>query len=864
MNFLGGGAPDRAMRRKEPISRIDRRRIDRLEAAAAVGRPARRALLAALLIALAAGCGASETDPAPAAAAAASSPRPEAAPLGEGFVVWESNRSGRWRIWSVRLDGGGLRQLSPEEGGRDHCCPHVSPDGRRLVYLSTPASDRPVYDGDGSRGELRLIGADGRGDRTLAAAARSYFENRAAIWRDASSLTYLTGDGATVLLDVDSGESERLLGPSAEGHGWLVDPTLRHAVSGTSGFGVYDPKRRAVAVRSKMPGCQPYLSHDGRRGYWMAGAGGPVDSIDLASGAVSTLIRKSDPRLPDGLGYVYFPMLSSDATLFAFAASADQHDHFKSDYEVFVAEVDPDDLTLVGSPVRLTEHPATDRYPDVYREPLALGRLRGEAPFTVRLEAGEGAGWRWDFGDGATGSGALGEHTFERPGSYEVTARLGQRERRGLVTVAAPRPPRPTAVELRRRGAELVVHFDEEVEIGGARARLDSGLTLSAPRLAAGGRSVVFEPATPIRRPDQLRLEGIVDRAGRPNAMAPATLAVEPPLWPSSREGLVFLWETGDAPNLVFDPGLGAERAATLRPSGGARLDHDFAMALDGGAFVAPDDESALVFASAKRTNEISIQALVRTPAEVPPRPAVIAALAANRDRWDFFLEQRGDRLTFSIKVGPRGPESIATGVLMPLPPGRASHVAVTYRPGRLVGYLDGVKAAESSEIQGDFFHWRSVPLAFGALPNGDREWGGGLEGVAIYDRILAPEEVAEDFLRYREKLAARREVARVVVEARERRRSRPPTLEEISPYREALAVHEYEVERVVEGELNARVVRVAQWSILDGRPLEPAQAEAGRRLVLEPFAENPQLESVYLADTLGPGGGPLFYAVRR
>ncbi len=855
------------MRRKPPISPGDGRRIDPSRPAPAASRPARRALAATLLIALAAGCGASETDPAPAAAATPGAPPPpaaEVAPLGDGFVVWESNRTGRWRIWTVRLDGGGLRQLSPDERGRDHCCPHISPDGRRLVYISSPASDRPVYDLEGLRGELRAIGADGRGDRTVAADARSYFENRAAIWHDASSLAYLAGDGATVLLDVDSGQSRRLLGPAADGHGWLVDPTLRHAVSGTSGFGSYDPRRRAVAVRTKLPGCQSFLSHDGRRGYWMAGAGGPVDVIELASGTVSTLIRKSDPRLPQGLGYVYFPMLSKDSTLFAFAASADQHDHFKSDYEVFVAEVDPADLALAGRPVRITDNPATDRYPDVYREPLALGRLRGEAPLTVRLEAGEGPDWRWDFGDGATATGPVAEHTFERAGSYEVTARRGERERRGLVTVAAPRPPRPTAVELRRRGAELVVHFDEEVEVAGARARLDSGTPLSAPRLDADRRGVVFEPATPIRRPDRLRLEGVVDRAGRPNPMAPAELAVEPPLWPTSREGLVFLWETGDAPNLVFDPAVGAERAATLKPTGSARLDHDFAMALDGGAFVAPDDESSLVFLAVKRTNEISIQAVVQPPAEVPPRPAVIAALAAHHNRWNFYLEQRGDRLTFSIRVGPRGPESIATGVLMQLPPGRASHVVVTYQPGRLIGYLDGVKAAESTEINGDFFHWRHVPLAFGALPNGDREWGGGLEGVAIYDRVLTGQEVAEDALRYREKLAARRDVARVVVQARERRRSRPPTLQEISPYREALAVHEYEVERVLEGELEARVVRVAQWSILDGQALEPAVAEAGRRLVLEPFAENPQLESVYLADTLGPGGGPLYYAVRR
>ena len=59
--------------------------------------------------------------------------------LGSGFVVWESNRTGRWRLWRRELDGSGLRQISPEESGRDHYCPHLSPDGTRLVYLSYPA-----------------------------------------------------------------------------------------------------------------------------------------------------------------------------------------------------------------------------------------------------------------------------------------------------------------------------------------------------------------------------------------------------------------------------------------------------------------------------------------------------------------------------------------------------------------------------------------------------------------------------------------------------------------------------------------------------------------------------------------------------
>ena len=59
--------------------------------------------------------------------------------------------------------------------------------------------------------------------------------------------------------------------------------------------------------------------------------------------------------------------------------------------------------------------------------------------------------------------------------------------------------------------------------------------------------------------------------------------------------------------------------------------------------------------------------------------------------------------------------------------------------------------------------------------------------------------------------------------------------------------------------------LRVAHRSILDGDTLRIAQAQEGQvlRLVLEPFSANPQLESLYLSDTLEDGRElPLYHAV--
>src|ERR1700681_4846176 len=65
------------------------------------------------------------TDARPAAPSGPEISSPDYARLGDGFLVWESNRTGPWRIWTRRLDGSGLRQLTPDESGHEHWCAHI-------------------------------------------------------------------------------------------------------------------------------------------------------------------------------------------------------------------------------------------------------------------------------------------------------------------------------------------------------------------------------------------------------------------------------------------------------------------------------------------------------------------------------------------------------------------------------------------------------------------------------------------------------------------------------------------------------------------------------------------------------------------
>ncbi len=642
-----------------------------------------------------------------------------------GLLVWESNRSGAWRIWRRPLDADTPSQLTADELGRRHCCPHLAPDGSRLVYLSLP--EGRDYPGPTTTGELRLLDLESGAARTLAPAARTYLENRAAVWHGGEAVAFIDGEGRSVRLDLVSGKSEVLTTQGRAEYGWLIDPTSSVATTGLPSFAPYQEEHRAVAERTLLGGCQPHFSQDGRWGFWTAGAGGPINRMDIASREIGTILGKSDPLLPDGLGYLYFPMLSADGRLLAFGASRGEHDHHTSDYEILVAEVDPANLELLSAPVRMTSHPATDRFPDVWGEPAALGALRRPLP-----------------------------------------------------------APTPAAV---------------------------------SPSVAG------------------------------------------PQLWPASVEGLLFAWQTGEAANLVFDPALGADRASLLEPDGRAHLDHDFAMVVDEGAFVSSEEEAARLRNGLQVTNTMTIEAVV-TPAagEAVGSPGGrILALAAGGEQ-NLAVWQRDASLGFTLRVGsPRRPNPEASTELVDLPGGRATHLALTYTPGRTELYLDGERARVSDAIQGDFFHFRNLRLVVG-----DGSWAGAVEGVGIWNRVLTAAEIAEDARRYRSLAGERPTVPRSIVEARALARSATPTLQQISPYRQALAVVEYEVVRRLEGEPLPATIRVAEWAILDGKAVALGEAADNSTLLLEPFTDNPQLEPLYLSDTLPAATGELYYRVAR
>jgi len=128
------------------------------------------------------------------------------------------------------------------------------------------------------------------------------------------------------------------------------------------------------------------------------------------------------------------------------------------------------------------EAQVTVREPPTPLPPLAaftLDPAEGYAPLEVRMDASPSRGqiveYRWDFGDGSTGTGKIVTHTYIQPGQYRV--QLTVRDSQNLtdseekwVTVRAQEAPEPLLARFTANPKEgqvpLTVNFDASSSTG--------------------------------------------------------------------------------------------------------------------------------------------------------------------------------------------------------------------------------------------------------------------------------------------------------------------------------------------------------------------------------------------------------------
>ena len=523
-----------------------------------------------------------------------------------------------------------------------------------------------------------------------------------------------------------------------------------------------------------------------------------------------------------------------------------------------------------------------------------LGYFAGKAPFTVALQdARLTAGCAWQFGDGAGATGATVRHTYTQAGTYTIQGTQGGQTFTARVTVAPPRAPQASVIYLNAN--VLLVDFDEPVA-GTAAVKLKSHTKVAGTVLNATGRRLIVKLADPLHGADALTLGGLHDTAQVPNEVAHTPLPIIPPAWPSDRRDLVFLWDTQQALNAVYNASTESVRVCKISPSEGqvgydrfGRLRIECGRMGTGfwGNAGAQGDFHDLVIGG-QFALETTFQAanLTQSRPDFPVRLVNISAWHAGD--WECMLGQQKDRLLFSIRTSDNflnldgKPVKVELHGRAPIyeiaviPDTKPHHLIVSYTSGNLVAFMDGKQVFQTKEVTGSLLPWGYGELNFGECHNHhgpNYGWAGRMEGIAIYKRTIDATEAAAEYAIAQRKMQQRKTLPEVTVEATLTARSAIPDPKTIAPYTEALVVNAYTITRVVEATKGwttkltpGQKIQIAQWGIAEGRRTSLAQARVGdtRTLVLELYAKHPdKLDQMVTSNDLDDAGALLLFEPR-
>jgi len=311
-----------------------------------------------------------------------------------------------------------------------------------------------------------------------------------------------------------------------------------------------------------------------------------------------------------------------------------------------------------------------------------------------------------------------------------------------------------------------------------------------------------------------------VDRSSR-DADRQLNRAASASSWPSSQEGLVYLWEHAAAQNEVVLSEKGARRIYRPEARALARFGMHHTMWVDKGYFVdtaVPDLDKTFSLESTIHDREGDGILLA---------VGAVFSVAITNHRWVVRNAAR------EYDLGDAVDEAY-------------SHIVLCVSPEQITRFQNGQRMHSVpldepiSVSRQDLLYWGGHPeKGYGGL--------GRLSHLALYARSLSEEEIRHHAALLRMQQDARpppvkkRVVGEVVVA------SAIPSPADIAPYRRALMFHEYEI---VEGARAGDRLLAAHWAILDGHVLPDAERPVGSRhhLHLVLFDDRPELEGERVA----------------
>jgi hypothetical protein len=226
----------------------------------------------------------------------------------------------------------------------------------------------------------------------------------------------------------------------------------------------------------------------------------------------------------------------------------------------------------------------------------------------------------------------------------------------------------------------------------------------------------------------------------------------------------------------------------------------------------------------------------------------------------NFMLGQERDRLILRLNTSDTNGPGQAIPLCI-LTAGMPQHVAINYMPGRLTCFVNGNPTLLTNGPLGNLAGWMPGELMFGGRKG---FWPGFLDHIAIYNRERTETDARQSYASIAAAMQSRAPVSRLTVEARLVESTAIPEPAAIAPYRRALVVDQYDNVKAIQGRQPGDHLLAARWVILDGQALAAVQREKekGYRLILESFADHPELEGERLIMDSEELQLPLYYEI--
>ena len=252
-----------------------------------------RIIAAACVVAAAVSCAAPPPAPVTNSGTPGSGP-----PLEAGRLVFDSDRTGNYEVFSLTAEGADARQLT-KDARYDSWWPRLSPDRARILFYRTP---KGVHDTDFTKTALWMMKADGTEARELRPAGASGWDQQGhAEWSpDGASLVMFGGARSNPQIFVTDADGTHPRQVTARG-GTNIDPSWSpdgstivfigcpNAICFENDYEVYTtPLAGGDARRLTTNGLRdhdPYYSPDGSRIAWLerTDAAGPLGAWNIRS-----------------------------------------------------------------------------------------------------------------------------------------------------------------------------------------------------------------------------------------------------------------------------------------------------------------------------------------------------------------------------------------------------------------------------------------------------------------------------------------------------------------------------------------------------------------------------------------------------